>query len=427
MITRFGVENHLSFNEYTEVDFSPNNYIKSMRENINDTQEKWNRTLKSTVFFWWNSSWKTNLFDSIADLRHLVLESYSERANKKIDRNIFKLDINGESKKTKFELDFVCHWKKYSYLVAFNNTEVEKEKLSLILKWKEQFIFDRNHQEIEGNPKTLEERNDNMFFPRENVFFLSFLANTESKGSDKNRLSKQIYEYFENLMIYWSRCPCCNGEWHLNFPEWKSTIELLEHKKTDKYGKVIKSIMSQVGMDIIDIQLGWYKKLTLWNRDFPTRNRKVKIRRKLYDWKKIIWEIDFDLDKEESSWTKNFFKIIGPIIYTIMEWWVIMVDEMDETRHYLLTKALVNMIHDNEICDEEKPYQIIINTHSIELLDLEILRKDQIHFVERDWWATNTYSLDHFKEIQIRDNSDIVSAYTSWLFWWVPDFTHITI
>ena len=54
-------------------------------------------------------------------------------------------------------------------------------------------------------------------------------------------------------------------------------------------------------------------------------------------------------------------------------------------------------------------------------MDLELFRKDQIYFTSKDsYWATEIFSLDDFKDIQIRNNSDIKKAYKNWTFWGVP-------
>jgi len=46
------------------------------------------------------------------------------------------------------------------------------------------------------------------------------------------------------------------------------------------------------------------------------------------------------------------------------------------------------------------------------LMDLELFRKDQIFFTSKNYYgASDIYSLDDFKDLQIRNNSDIKKAY----------------
>ena len=91
--------------------------------------------------------------------------------------------------------------------------------------------------------------------------------------------------------------------------------------------------------------------------------------------------------------------------------------------HFLLIENLINFFHSKN--DEWKNNiwnaQFIFNTHSLDLLDLELFKKDQIYFTSKNYyWATEIYSLDDFKDIQIRNNSDIKKAYKFWAFGAIP-------
>jgi AAA15 family ATPase/GTPase len=75
---------------------------------------------------------------------------------------------------------------------------------------------------------------------------------------------------------------------------------------------------------------------------------------------------------------------------------VVVVDELDRRFHPLLTRMVVELALR---CDSEHTHsQLIFTTHDTNLLDLELLRRDEIWFVEKDnAGASNLYSLADFK------------------------------
>jgi len=62
------------------------------------------------------------------------------------------------------------------------------------------------------------------------------------------------------------------------------------------------------------------------------------------------------------------------------------------------------------------------------LMDLELFRKDQIFFTSKNYYgASDIYSLDDFKDLQIRNNSDIKKAYKLWAFGAIPILSHFSL
>lgn len=99
---------------------------------------------------------------------------------------------------------------------------------------------------------------------------------------------------------------------------------------------------------------------------------------------------------EESMGTQIIFAFIPFIKDAINNQKVIIVDELDKSMHPYLVELIVQMFNDKEI--NKNGAQLIFNTHDTNLLDLNILRRDQIWFTEKnnDTGISDLYTLSDF-------------------------------
>ena len=112
--------------------------------------------------------------------------------------------------------------------------------------------------------------------------------------------------------------------------------------------------------------------------------------------KNHVGEIQFSLDKEESSGTKNFFAITGPILDSLENGHVLVVDELDSKLHPNLVCKIVSLFNSTKL--NPKNAQLIFNTHDTNLLNAGLFRRDQIWFTEKDkYGASKLFSLADFK------------------------------
>jgi AAA15 family ATPase/GTPase len=92
----------------------------------------------------------------------------------------------------------------------------------------------------------------------------------------------------------------------------------------------------------------------------------------------------------------------------------IVIDEIEQSIHVCLLKELVTKI----MADTDTKGQLIFTTHESALLDLDLLRQDEIWFAEKDKsGATRLYSLSEFKP---RYDKDIRKGYLQGRFGAVP-------
>ena len=95
----------------------------------------------------------------------------------------------------------------------------------------------------------------------------------------------------------------------------------------------------------------------------------------------IIGSTIFELDNEESIGTRKFFKMSAPILDTLKNGKILIIDELDSSLHPMLTKSLIEMFHNEKI--NTKNAQLIFATHDTNLLTSSLFRRDQIWMSEK--------------------------------------------
>ncbi|AFZ44276.1 hypothetical protein PCC7418_2114 [Halothece sp. PCC 7418] len=110
---------------------------------------------------------------------------------------------------------------------------------------------------------------------------------------------------------------------------------------------------------------------------------------------------------EESDGTQRLIDL-SPILYELLlsgedDERVFIVDEFDRSLHPQLSRMIVEL-HLDEI-NSTRPSQLIVTTHQTSILDLDLLRRDEIWFVEKkpETGSTDLYSLYDFQPSQSKN------------------------
>lgn len=107
-------------------------------------------------------------------------------------------------------------------------------------------------------------------------------------------------------------------------------------------------------------------------------------------------EARFDLEREEASGTARILNLAGPMIDAIERNKVLVVDDFDVGIHSLLVHLYVELFQ-RPPSEAAKP-QLVATFSRSSLLDANLLRRDQIWFVNRNRLSvTELYSLAEFK------------------------------
>ncbi len=362
--------------------------------------------LKSKAIYGANAGGKSNIIYALGTFFNIILDSVRDNeALSSVDS--FKLSTETENEPSFFQIVFWDKNIRYRYGFEVDSKSVYSEWLYGKPREREICYFIRKEREIikldktnfaEGKKlKTLlfdDASGENQIF-RDNSLFLSTLA---TFGFAK--LSKQLVESITSVYLV-------NGLGHRGLYSYASKSLLDSQKKRYilnflKYG--------DIGVENLDIVEMPYNDLENdSNKDFDKTKKKKRLisSKKKYDKNnKYVHDELFDFYFDESEGTKKLFEL-SPLIYqALKEQKILIIDEFEARFHPLLTKKIIELFNSQE----NKGAQLIFTTHDTNLLSSDLLRRDQIEFVEKDkYGVSHLYSLVQFKGI--RNNASFEKDY----------------
>ncbi len=232
-----------------------------------------------------------------------------------------------------------------------------------------------------------------------------------SKFEHLEKMKKIIVEFAQKIDIL-----------NMNNIPMKKTIELMKNKG-DLQKKVVEFIKNaDLYMDNFE-----YVDMDQIKIDDRTENEKpdeevLNMREKLMEQIRLVStykgvkvpSLIFD-----STGTKKIAALASYIIEGLENGRILIVDELDSSIHFKITRAIVAMFN-NELNTNA---QMIFTVHDINLMDCKrMFRKEQIWFVHKDQDGVYVYSLADFTAQQgVRDTTDIMEKYRKGALGALPD------
>jgi hypothetical protein len=151
-------------------------------------------------------------------------------------------------------------------------------------------------------------------------------------------------------------------------------------------------------LDIYDIGI---------DEDYDQKTRKIISQRKIFNENgQEVGLETLDFDKDASAGTKKMFNYAGVFVHLLKSGGIIIIDEFDTKFHTSLTKAIVKLFNS----EKNKTAQLCFVTNDTNLLDNDLLRRDQIYFAEKNQRGeTSIYSLNEIKGV--RNDSSLEKDY----------------
>lgn len=368
MLIKFIFENYKSFSDKTVLSavaaslkgLEEKNIMYSGRMNV----------LKSLSLYGANASGKSNLLDALLFMRWLVIHSSKDmQRGEKIEVQPFRLSTVTEEAPTMFEMELQIDEVRYRYGFSVTTDAVTGEWLFVTTRQKEYPMFVRKDGQFKlwsrfKEGRGLEDKT------RDNALFLSLVAQFNGEQAGK------IVEWFDNIR------PIQGLE---TKDSEAATLQFLENENTRNH---IKNLIRNADFGIDDIYLSDTQNMDTGLVEVLTAHKK-------YDEKKrLIGQETFYLNKEESKGTQKFFHLLGTLLSSIEKGQIVVIDELSARLHPLLTKYIISLYNSTE----NQGAQLIFSTHDTNILDRNLLRRDQIYFVEKDQYgSSNLYSLVQFK------------------------------
>ncbi len=391
MIIYFKIGNYKSINEQITLNFNTSSISEHIDSNI-IVDEKIS-LLKSILLYGHNASGKSKILDALDYFKWFINNSATEKqSNENIDVEPFELSEVSSKKPSFFEMSFIIGKQRFRYGFEADKKNVHKEWLLESKASKEYPVFLRIGQDIEVNLKRFENAQDLDKRTRKNALFLSVASQWNVQKAQK------IDNWIESIF---------NIHGLADEQYRKITLDLL---KNEKYVTIINKFIQKADLginsiDVVDVPIKLENIIErvpeelkeIFQEKFKERSETAvfTIHNKYNAKNEIVGSVPFLLDKSESEGTKKYFNLIGLFITALMEGRLVVIDEFDARLHTLLSKAILKLFNSNII---KSKGQLLIASHDTALLDRELLRRDQIYFVEKNiYGASKVTSLVEFK------------------------------
>lgn len=378
------------------------------------------RASKVRLIYGANASGKTSFINAMYFISSFIANSNMLLEKMPIQVVPFKFCDNCFNTPSEFAITFIKDGLKYAYSFSCTREKVIDERLDIYYSAKPTMIFNRfdtNNYEFNKDAKILnplKERNlDNKLF----------LVTTASWNYEK---TKPVVDYLLNTItvmdidVLWKIC----------------LDRIYENNEQEEYKAFCLKILNNADISISDFKVD-PKKLKDVGSEAEMLNKLLSVATNgNEDAMKTIQDTNIysfttfhnvkndNKDNkyplplnEESLGTIKMFKYSPVLYYVFKEGKVLFVDEIDKSLHPLMVEYLIKMFHDKNINTNNA--QLIANTHDTNLLNLGILRRDDIWFTERNYESgkTEMYSLSDFSP---RTTENIERAYLLGRFGAIP-------
>lgn len=432
MIVSFSVSNFRSFSAEQTLLLVASNRLSGSHEDhacsIPGTKEK---VLKTAVLYGANGAGKSNLFKALRYLKTIALKP--RKKNSGIEREKFRFGAEADEPSV-FDLQFIADSKLYRYGVKVDDHRIIEEWLCEVVGSKQKILYERITDE-QGNVCVESGRTK---FKRGKLGALitvggpqnqSFLATIQATldSSDYDSELTEVINWFDDNLIFIGPDTSFGSLGHLlasdsefltfagDFLRSASTgVSHLQPQKTEISEAELRNLLPEKfvskllediaedkdGIAIISLQQG---NDLLIERSEENHFYRLSIQAAHEHQPGKVIPLDLS---EESDGTRRLLNLL-PALHVLQRGSkVFFIDEIDRSMHPILARQFLEFFLKS--CQGGR-HQIIITTHESTLLDLDLLRRDEIWFAEKDQsGASHLYSLADFN---VRTDQDIRKRY----------------
>jgi len=391
MLVYFKISNYKSVDKEVVVNFTATALNDHSESNL--YEEDGDQYLKSILLYGHNASGKSTILNALVYLRWFINNSATDKENgEKIKVKPFEFRASSKKKPSTFEICFILNKKKYKYGVEMTENLIHREWLIESKAKKEYPLFLRIGQEFDVDKRRFAEADGLQKRTRKNVLFLSVCTQWNVAKA------QVIDEWFQDFVTI-------HGLADERYREF--TFDLL---KSRKYNKVVKRFLQKADLGINDLQVIDFgtsfndilkrvpeEAVDNFKKKFSEESEPVvfTIHDQFNDLDEKIGQTSLDLDRTGSEGTKKYFNLVGLIIVALLENRFVIIDEFDARLHTLLTKAILRLFNSAKI---KSRAQLLVVSHDTALLDRDLLRRDQIYFLDKNKvGATEATSLVEYK------------------------------
>lgn len=423
MLIRFCIRNFLSYNEPVVFSMAAGPY-KRLLGHVAEVGK--HQILKGGFIFGANAGGKSNFVRAMSFVRSVIIRGL-ERTS--CDRCYFRLSKGEIDPIGEFRIDLTVSSKIYSYIlrVHYPQALIVGERLIVQDGGSSKCIFDvakseQGHYVISGDYNTTLEGEDRMRFDiyREDALHVkarreTFLSDIASRAGRKRKSEffshiYTVYHWFKRLVIIFPNTRygdnaryVYDGSYRENLGgllrAFDTGVESLDAANADIekiFGSIPEEQRSEIKASLI-------RGLTVDGVEraqcsIDGRGYIVTYENGTLSFKEVVAnhgkaDDPFERD-DESDGTQRLFDLL-PLKNVFETERVVVIDEFDRSLHTKATLRFVQMFYE---AAAGKKSQLIVTTHDHNVMDLDVLRQDEIWFVDRGAdHSSNIYPLTKFK------------------------------
>ncbi|MDT0320159.1 AAA family ATPase [Streptomyces millisiae] len=400
MLLRFQVTNHASLRDEQELSLVASDRHPERAERSVPRSD--HRVVPTAAIYGTNASGKSNVIDAITWMRDAVLSSFRHwDPSGGIPRRPFKLRAGASVVPSEFVIEFVVDDVRYEFGFAVDDEQVLEEWLYYYPEGRARRLYERKSGEpdLKFSRWLTGRRTMIAQLLRPNSLYLSVAA---AQGHEQLR---RIYGWFRYGLL-----PATD----LDFADrLQHTVHLYTESSHQSYATLVMDLLRFADLGVAGLEISepdeaaeeMHQRFTQLVRQ--TLGDKVQIKRDGSQDVRVEHQTDegkFALGlADESSGTRTWIGLVGPVVTTLTSGAVLVVDELDARLHPYLTDALVGIFQRPET--NPLGAQLVFSTHEASLLGRSArteLFRDQVWFTEKDPRSLST-RLFPLTEFHVRD------------------------
>ena len=383
MLVQFTFNNYKCFKNETTINMVASNSLK--KSHYAYQTELSYSLLKSLVFYGANASGKTKLFDALAFMRCVVCPPKRDEKIPVFDfwqtkYDAFRLNTYSDKQESMFEIVFILNDIQYRYGLSLNKTEILSEWL-YIKKRRETLVFSREGIDVKINGNQISEK---IYSAIKSAGMLSNVVPFVAiMATFSDPLSKEILNWVSSIVVI-----SANDI---------RPVQLFEPDKKDS----IVTFMKAFDINIED--------LLPHEVDYEHIPEKIKFligddnpKGKVYDgfhtlhkvYNELYERVDstkFSLEKDESFGTNRLLGMAWPIISSLRNGTLLLIDEFDSGIHSYIISKIISLYYNSS-----STAQLIVNTHNTALLSAKdeegqkLFKKDNVYVVNKNRYGESS-------------------------------------
>lgn len=391
MLIRFRTQNYRSIRDEQEISLVAS-AISEHPEAVVQVERYDMELLRGAAVYGPNASGKSSLFHALQFMKTAVVDSHrSWHPAGGVPRVPFALDHESARDPSLFAVDILVEGVHYEYGFTVDSTRVLEEWLFAFPRGRKQewFTRDANRDAEFAFSRALSGENRAISaFTRRNSLFLSAAA------QNNHEVLAPLYRWFAEKL--WIVDDDTRGEFE-NYT--------VERCRDPGFRDSLFALLQSADLGLTSIEFREEERTHQPPQDLPfasdpalveavgwwSGGPRVQFRHSTGD-----FFSDYALPYEqESRGTRTLFSLLGIVNWAVESGSALAVDELDQSLHPHLARAVVEMFNRPE--SNPNGAQLLFNTHDTNLLSGDLLRRDQVWFTEKGHdGATRLFPLTDF-------------------------------